>query len=540
MNRISSILVYAAFWGLSGVQAHEAKPRPDRPKPLARYTPTVKLIEEAMPSVGSIQIVQETAPGQYQMKVGSTSVIHETGYLLTNDHVVSRMAQGHVFLPNRPPLPFQVIAKMSSEDLALIKVGVGGPLKALPLGRSNDLMLGEPVLTIGNPGGLTHSVSTGIVSGLNRSTAVGGAFLPWMIQTSAAVSGGNSGGPLINAMGEQIGVITGKKMDGENINFAIAADRVREMFPVLLSAELRYGFRLGVEVDMYEPAAKVTAVKEDSPGAVAGIKVGDLIKDIDGSKVGNGVDFHIALIDRKAGDRVKIQLEREKKAVPAEVELGELKLAEPVEDKEMEPGLQFEGFDGRWDLLPDFATLKPVKTGRADQPTEGAYKTESAENYALRFQGFIKIPKDGLYTFYTSSDDGSRIRIGDDFVVNNDGLHGVMKAGGLVRLRQGLHPVEVTFFEQGGDEKLEISWEGAGLEQQVIPAEAWFSRASKEEKPAEEKPAEEKPAEEKPAEEKPVEEKPAEEKPVEEKPVEEKPVEERPVEEKPAEKPAGE
>ena len=156
-----------------------------------------------------------------------------------------------------PPLPFKVIAGMSSEDMALIKVDAGKELQILPIGRSDDLMLGEPVLVIGNPVGLNHSVSTGIISGLNRSAATGGAFLPWLVQTSAAVSGGNSGGPLINALGKQIGIITSKRLDSENINFAIAADRIREVFSRLIAAELRYGFRLGVEIDMYEINAKV-------------------------------------------------------------------------------------------------------------------------------------------------------------------------------------------------------------------------------------------------------------------------------------------
>ena len=84
--------------------------------------------------------------------------------------------------------------------------------------------------------------------------------------------------------------------------------------------------------------------------------------------------------------------------------------------------------------------------------------------------------REGLYTFYTSSDDGSRLRVGEQVVVNNDGLHGVLKSGGRIRLKQGLHPVEVTCFEQGGAEELEVSWEGPDLSAQVIPKEAWFRK----------------------------------------------------------------
>ena len=172
-----------------------------------RITKTVQIIKKSLPSVASIQTFKESGtPGVYNVQAGSASVIHESGYLSTNDHVISGIIQGNAILYGKAPLPFKTIARMSSEDLAIIKIETENPLEPIPIGRSNDLMLGEPILTIGNPGGLNHSVSTGIISGINRSTSTGAAFLPWMIQTSAAVSGGNSGGPLINALGEQIAV----------------------------------------------------------------------------------------------------------------------------------------------------------------------------------------------------------------------------------------------------------------------------------------------------------------------------------------------
>lgn len=498
MNRFAiltlGVLLGAPAFGPPAA-GHEVKERvaPDRMEQeqgaRARYTPTVKLVEDSLPAVASIQTFQESGtPGVLNVGVGSASVIHGAGYLLTNDHVVSHAAQGQVLLPGKPPLPFRNIAGMSSEDLAVIKVEAGEALQSLPLGRSDDLMLGEPVLTIGNPGGLVHSVSTGIVSGLNRSTAIAGAFLPWMIQTSAAVSGGNSGGPLINALGQQIGVVTSKKMDGENINFAIAVDRVREVFPRMLAAELRYGFRLGVEVDMYSLRAGVTAVTDESPGDKAGMVKGDVIVGIDGAPVRNGFDFHLALVERKVGDELKIEIERGEERSSVTVRLAELALAEPVEEEGLVPGLQYEAYAGKWEKLPDFDALSAVEIGQAGIPTEEAYKTEDGENYGLRFTGFIKIPREGLYTLYTSSDDGSRLRVGGEVIVDNDGLHAVWRTGGLIRLRAGMYPVEVTFFEAGGEEELEVSWEGPGLKREVIPEEAWFRRENPEK--AEDSPAE--------------------------------------------------
>ena len=107
-----------------------------------------------------------------------------------------------------------------------------------------------------------------------------------MIQTSAAVSGGNSGGPLINALGQQIGTITSKQLDSENINFAISIDRIRDVLPNLLSPELRYGFWIGIEVDMLSEGAKIKSITNKSPAQIAGLMINDKIKSmsISGSK----------------------------------------------------------------------------------------------------------------------------------------------------------------------------------------------------------------------------------------------------------------
>ncbi|MEC7358018.1 MAG: trypsin-like peptidase domain-containing protein, partial [Verrucomicrobiota bacterium] len=372
--------------------------------------------------------------------------------------------------------PFKTIARMSSEDLAIIKIDTESPLQPLPIGRSNDLMLGEPILTIGNPGGLNHSVSTGIISGINRSTSTGAAFLPWMIQTSAAVSGGNSGGPLINALGEQIGTITSKQLGSENINFAIAIDRVREVFPRMLSPELRYGFWIGVKIDMYEPNAKILSVEDRSPAQKAGLVAGDIITKIDQSLVKNGFEFLFTLIDRSPEETLEIEYIHEKEKRKLGLTLSELELLDPVPEDGMKPGIHFEAFSGKWNKLPDFNSLETVKEGTVKIPTEQAFISESGEDYGLRFTGFIKIKDEGLYTFKLSSDDGSQLSIGDQLLVDNDGLHGVISSVGLIRLRAGMHPISITFFENSGDQKLDVSYEGPNISSQQIPPEAYYTK----------------------------------------------------------------
>ena len=471
INILIFFVAHTAYMISSSGQEVVADPAPER------ITKTVQIINKSLPSVASIQTFKESGtPGIYNVQAGSASVIHESGYLLTNDHVISGIIQGNAILYGRPPLPFKTIARMSSEDLAIIKIDTESPLQPLPIGRSNDLMLGEPILTIGNPGGLNHSVSTGIISGINRSTSTGAAFLPWMIQTSAAVSGGNSGGPLINALGEQIGTITSKQLGSENINFAIAIDRVREVFPRMLSPELRYGFWIGVEIDMYGPTAKILSVADRSPAQKAGLVAGDIITKIDDSLIKNGFEYLFTLIDRSPEEALEFEYIREKEKRKLRLILSELELLAPVPEEGMKPGIHFEAFSGKWNKLPDFNSLEPVKEGIAKIPTEQAFVSEGGEDYGLRFTGFIKIKDEGLYTFKLSSDDGSQLSIGNQLLVDNDGLHGVISAVGLIRLRAGMHPISITFFENSGDQKLDVSYEGPNISSQQIPQEVYYTK----------------------------------------------------------------
>ncbi|HIG84701.1 MAG TPA: PDZ domain-containing protein [Verrucomicrobia bacterium] len=470
-NILIFFVAHTAYMISGSGQEVVADPAPER------ITKTVQIIKKSLPSVASIQTFKESGtPGIYNVQAGSASVIHESGYLLTNDHVISGIIQGNAILYGRPPLPFKTIARMSSEDLAIIKIDAESPLQPLPIGRSNDLMLGEAILTIGNPGGLNHSVSTGIISGINRSTSTGSAFLPWMIQTSAAVSGGNSGGPLINALGEHIGTITSKQLGSENINFAIAIDRVREVFPRMLSPELRYGFWIGVEIDMYGPTAKILSVADRSPAQKTGLVAGDIITKIDESLIKNGFEYLFTLIDRSPKEALEIEYIHEKEKRKLRLILSELELLAPVPEEGMKPGIHFEAFSGKWNKLPDFNSLEKVKEGIVKIPTEQAFVSEGGEDYGLRFTGFIKIKDEGLYTFKLSSDDGSQLSIGDQLLVDNDGLHGVISAIGLIRLRAGMHPISITFFENSGDQKLDVSYEGPNISSQQIPQEVYYTK----------------------------------------------------------------
>lgn len=446
-----------------------------------RRTPTVQLIEECLPAVVAIRSVKQiggTTAGAAQVAIslGSGSVIHPDGFILTNSHVVQNMLRGAVQFSDGKQYPYRIVARFPSDDIAILKVDPESPLPVLPLGRSDDLMLGEPTLVLGTPGGLNHSASTGIVSGLNRSAfSSSGVALPWLVQTSAAVSGGSSGGPMINADGRQIGVIAAKKDDAENVGFAISIDRVRAILPLMIAAEDRYGFALGMEVDVLGPVAKVTRIADESPANKAQIFPNDIIRRVGTTKIRHGVDFHLALVDREPNQTIPIEFERAGKRQTVEVTLTKQPFTPPV-TADTQPGLQVTAYQGRWEKLPAFDDLKPVGQGIAGKPS-AVVNLPSADNYALLFRGFIKIPADGLYTFYLSSDDGSRLKIGSKTIVDHDGLHGAGDMSGLARLKAGLHPFRLEYFESTGNESLQLDWEGPGLEKQEIPPSAYFSAA---------------------------------------------------------------
>lgn len=449
-----------------------------------RNTPLVALIRNCLPAVVSIRTLTPLEkPGTYQVRMGSGSIIHEAGYILTNEHVIANAVQGTVTLHDGRPLPYRVIGSFMHEDLALLKVNAGKRLATLRLGRSHDLMLGEPTLVVGNPGGLAQTVSSGIVSGLNRAAATQSAFLPSLIQTSAAVSGGSSGGPLINALGEQIGVITSKNTSLENVNFAISIDRVRMILRPLLAIEERYGTQIDVGIDPFATTAQVLSVRAHSPAAEAGIRKGDVLIQIDNFRIQQGFDYYLGLIDRQPGQPLDVVVLREQQEMRLRLTPAAAARLEPVTQAGLVSGIEYSVAQGQWDRLPDWKQLAPVASGVIDRVGLPA-NLAMGDHFALRLNGFIHISRAGLYTFSTTSDDGSRLYIGDRLVVENDGLHAPQQSAGHVYLKAGLFPLRIEFFENSGGQFLRASWSGPDLQNQEIDSQFLF-RATPQEHPPE-------------------------------------------------------
>ena len=227
--------------------------------------------------------------------------------------MVARSAQQKVIFADQREFEARVVAIDHERDLAILKIDPSESLMPLRLGRSTDLMVGETAIAIGNPLGYEHTVTAGVISALDRTLEISSDLsFHGLIQTDASINPGNSGGPLLNVLGELIGINTAIRGDAQNIGFAIPVDQLRSVLPELLDVERRYDIFSGLTVSIGEPC-RVATVARHSPGDKASLRVGDRITGLDGETISSGIDFHIALIGKKPGDRLRLELKRDRK-----------------------------------------------------------------------------------------------------------------------------------------------------------------------------------------------------------------------------------
>jgi alpha-L-fucosidase len=156
---------------------------------------------------------------------------------------------------------------------------------------------------------------------------------------------------------------------------------------------------------------------------------------------------------------------------------GEFTKVEPrpaSKPENLDVGLRYDYYEGDWDSLPNFSSLKPVQEGSVRDFDVSVRKEK--EYFGLEYTGFISIPEDGVYGFFTDSDDGSRLYIGDTLVVDNDGLHGLAERKGVIALAAGLHPIRVTFFQKTGGVDLRVYYQGPNIAKRSIPDEVLFHK----------------------------------------------------------------
>jgi serine protease Do len=269
--------------------------------------------------------------------LGSGVIISPDGYIVTNNHVIDGAVDIRVTMTDRRILPAKLIGADPLTDLAVIKIE-GNNLPSVPLGDSTQLHPGQTVLAFGNPLGFRFTVTRGIVSALNRPNPFGtdrrapGQF----IQTDAAINPGNSGGPLVNAHGEVIGINTflvSETGGFSGMGFAIPAQIVKPTVDNLIKyGKVSHGY-IGIGINDVTPdeakffhvndasGAVITQVEPNSPGAKAGLKVGDVITELNGKAVADAGELQVQVGEKQPGTTLHLKALRDGNSVDIPVTL---------------------------------------------------------------------------------------------------------------------------------------------------------------------------------------------------------------------------
>lgn len=269
---------------------------------------------------------------QTQRSLGSGFIINKEGDILTNYHVVSRADDIEVKLSDGRKFKAKVVGKDEKTDIALLKISKAGELPYVTLGDSSALRPGDWVMAIGNPFGLEHTVTVGVVSALGR--VLGGGTYAKYIQTDASINPGNSGGPLFNLKGEVVGINTMIYAAGQGIGFAIPIDLAKEMLPQLATKGSVTRGWLGVVIQDITPelaksfniseekGALIAEVYPDSPAAKAGVVRGDVVTEFNGKKVEDPASLAMAVGSVQPGSEAEMKILRGGKETTLKVKLG--------------------------------------------------------------------------------------------------------------------------------------------------------------------------------------------------------------------------
>jgi len=249
--------------------------------------------------------------------LGSGVIIDEDGYIVTNEHVVSRASKIKVRLSDGRDFEATMISSDPISDLAVLKINSPTPLPYVKMGTSKDLMIGETVVALGNPFGLENSVTTGVLSAKNRTMTFNSQYgdikYDGLIQTDALINPGNSGGPLINIDGELIGINAAIVNQAQGIGFAIPVDKVRQTLVKLFNFRELNRIWFGAQVEEQADPSKgimVSSVEPESPAYKAQIKTGDYITKIDSKEIRDILDFEKYILKKNAGDKLSIIVNR--------------------------------------------------------------------------------------------------------------------------------------------------------------------------------------------------------------------------------------
>ena len=251
--------------------------------------------------------------------LGSGVIIDgDRGLVLTNAHVIANTGTIHVVLKDEREFEAQIVGSDSDSDLAVLKITSPKPLPDIEMGSSDDLLIGETVIAIGNPFGFSNTVTTGVISAVNRNIRTNDAEYRDFIQTDASINPGNSGGPLLNIYGQLIGINTAIYANAQGIGFAIPINKAKRIVTDLI----KYGEVIHAWIGiLVQPIDSVLArylnlddtqgvlvkyVMPDSPADQSELKVGDAILSMDGQRVSDTEDYKSALKNLSVGENIAV------------------------------------------------------------------------------------------------------------------------------------------------------------------------------------------------------------------------------------------
>ncbi len=272
----------------------------------------------------------------YETGIGTGFIISKDGYILTNQHVIDNASEVTVTLNGKSEkIPATVVGQDYELDLAVLKIS-GSNYPTLTLGNSDNMRVGDFVAAIGEPYGLDHTVTTGVVSAKGRPVTIEDRNYKNLIQTDAAINPGNSGGPLLNMAGEVIAINTAVNAEAQGIGFAIPINTAQDVLNELMKGEKIVRPYMGVRMmDVNDEViqkmnlksgttgAVVLEVVQNSPAAEYGVEYLDIIQKIDGKAMQSSSDVQAAIEQKKVGQKITVEVLRGGKTVSLSVVLQE-------------------------------------------------------------------------------------------------------------------------------------------------------------------------------------------------------------------------
>jgi putative serine protease PepD len=272
-----------------------------------------QIVQKVKPSVVSIK-----AEGSSGSGTGSGFIFREDGYIVTNNHVAAPAINGGkltVYLEDKTSFVAKLVGRNASYDLAVLKIDATG-LKPVIIGDSNAINVGDLTVAFGSPLGLSGTVTSGIISAINRPVTAGGAddqsFIS-AIQTDAAINPGNSGGPLVNGLGQVIGVNSaiatlgnGTQSGSIGLGFAIPINQAQRIVTEIINSGKSSTPIAGISIDStFEGVgAKIAEVVSDGPASSTDLKVGDIVTKINGEAVEDSTELIVAIRRNNPGDTI--------------------------------------------------------------------------------------------------------------------------------------------------------------------------------------------------------------------------------------------